>query len=248
MQSVFEQTFTDYEYIVIDGGSTDGSKELIEKHTNKLVYCVSEKDEGIFNAMNKGIRKANGDYLIFMNSGDYFFASDVLTKVFNKEHGEDILYGNVKWWPVEHNGNYPDVLTFNHFIHNTIPHQGAFIKKELFGIVGLYDENYKVNSDWNFFVLAVYKYNCTYKHLDITISYCNTDGVSLTPEGGAETQRIRTEIVKQHFRAFNKDLSDLYHQLDNSKVNNSLLNYRLVKYAIMIHQSVKKVERLFYKR
>ncbi len=68
MQSVFEQTFTDYEYIVIDGGSTDGSKEYIEQHSDKLAYWVSEKDKGIYNAMNKGIIKAGGDYLLFLNS------------------------------------------------------------------------------------------------------------------------------------------------------------------------------------
>src|SRR5690606_22317295 len=92
MQSVFNQTFTDYEYIVIDGGSTDGSKEYIEKHTNKLVYWVSEKDGGVYEAMNKGIIKATGEYCNFLNSGDYFWNNSVLEK--SLVHNEvDIFYG-----------------------------------------------------------------------------------------------------------------------------------------------------------
>ena len=90
IESVFSQTFTDYEYLVIDGGSEDGSKELIKKYENKFVYWVSEKDKGIFNAMNKGILKASGEYLLFLNSGDYFYDSAVLDDVFDKAASTDI--------------------------------------------------------------------------------------------------------------------------------------------------------------
>jgi len=247
IESVFTQTFTDYEYIIIDGGSTDGSKELIENNANKFVYWVSEKDKGIFNAMNMGIKVADGDYLIFMNSGDYFFSEAVLQNVFVNGYEEDILYGNVKWWPIDYNGVYPDLLTFEHFIHNTIPHQGAFIKRKLFDVVGLYDEDYTVNSDWIFFILAVYKYNYSYRHLSIIISYCNTDGISLTKEGSLETQRIRLEFIEKHFKAFNEDLQNLKHQLVAAKMQSGLLKYRLVKYAIAIHNHVRKVQRIFYR-
>ena len=71
-ESVVCQTFTDYEWLVIDGGSTDGSREFIEEHQDKFAYWCSEPDKGIYNAMNKGIVRAKGEYLNFMNSGDYF--------------------------------------------------------------------------------------------------------------------------------------------------------------------------------
>ena len=71
--SVFAQDFNDFEYIVIDGGSNDGSKELIEENTDKISYWISEPDKGIYNAMNKGIKVANGEYLLFLNSGDKFY-------------------------------------------------------------------------------------------------------------------------------------------------------------------------------
>ena len=93
-ESVDRQMWTDFEYIVIDGGSTDGGKELIEQNP-KITYWVSEKDSGVYQAMNKGIRKANGDYIIFMNSGDFFYDSTVLEKVQHQFLSEiDILYGN----------------------------------------------------------------------------------------------------------------------------------------------------------
>ena len=78
-ESVFNQTFQDFEYIVIDGGSNDGSKELIEENTEKISYWISEPDKGIYNAMNKGISVAKGDYLLFLNSGDILYKNDVLS-------------------------------------------------------------------------------------------------------------------------------------------------------------------------
>src|SRR5690348_17657794 len=89
MESVFAQTFTDYEYIIIDGGSTDGSVSEIKKHQNKLVYWISENDKGIYNAMNKGIVKANGEYILFMNSGDYLYTDNTIKEVFQKSNNED---------------------------------------------------------------------------------------------------------------------------------------------------------------
>jgi len=244
MQSVFEQTFSDYEYIIIDGGSTDGSREYIEHHKEKLAYWVSEKDGGIFNAMNKGIEKASGKYLIFMNSGDYFYSADILTKVFDKPPQSDIVYGNVIWWPVKHNGSYPDKLSFNHFKHSTIPHQGSFIRKELFNLVGKYDEQYEVNSDWNFFVLAIFKYNCSYKHLNLIISYCNTDGVSLTKSGPVKTSEIREHFIKEHFNAFNIDFIGIDEEIRDLRNENNhyknLLQQRIMKYAFKINQKYQQ--------
>ena len=202
INSVFAQTFTQYEYIVIDGGSADDSKEYIEQCTGKLAYWVSEKDGGIFNAMNKGIAKAQGDYLLFLNSGDYLHDNEVLDKVFATHTREDIIYGNVIWQPGNYNGVYPDSLTFEHFINNTLPHQGSFIKKELFNTVGLYDEQYAINSDWSFFLLAVYKFNCSYRHIDLIISYCNTDGISLQPGSWEKITAMRRQVIEKHFSAF----------------------------------------------
>ena len=94
-ESVVCQTFTDYEWIVIDGGSTDGSREFIEQHQDKFAYWCSEPDKGIYNAMNKGIMRAKGEYLNFMNSGDCFASNDTLIRVLVDERNEDIIYGYI---------------------------------------------------------------------------------------------------------------------------------------------------------
>ena len=92
-ESIVSQTFTDYECIVIDGGSTDGSREFIEQHQDRFAYWCSEKDNGIYHAMNKGIRQAKGEYLNFMNAGDAFACSKTLAGVFSEHRTADILYG-----------------------------------------------------------------------------------------------------------------------------------------------------------
>lgn len=86
IDSVIAQTYKDFEWIIIDGGSTDGSKELIEKYTNYIKYWVSEPDKGIYNAMNKGIKVAEGEYLQFLNSGDSLFSNSVLSDIFTPPH------------------------------------------------------------------------------------------------------------------------------------------------------------------
>jgi len=178
--SVINQSYKDFEYIVIDGGSTDGSVELIKKHKEKIDTWVSEKDKGIFQAMNKGIAKATGKYLLFLNSGDSLVDNNVLKKFASFRLEEDIIYGNLfftggseipAWCPPTH-------LSFNHFVENSIPHQASFIKKSLFEKVGLYSEQLKISSDWKFFLDAVVKFNCTYKKIELFISDFDVNGVS----------------------------------------------------------------------
>lgn len=212
MESVFCQTFTDYEYIIIDGGSTDNSLELIKKHQNKFAYWVSEKDNGIFNAMNKGIKKVSAEYLLFLNSGDYLHNEFVLDTVFATRLLHDIIYGNVLWKPAVsfHEGIFPDKLSFEYFSSYSLPHQASFIRKELFAIVGLYEEDHAIISDWLFFLLAIYKFNCSYLHMNHTISVCDTTGISLAADNWQRIVQARKEMISKYFASFNTDLQTLY--------------------------------------
>ena len=133
-ESVRAQTWKDFEFIVIDGGSTDGGKELIEQN-DQINYWVSEKDSGVYNAMNKGIKKAKGDYIIFMNSGDFFYDEYVLEKVRDEfDSNIDILYGDSVFF---NDKGYrkvikaPNKLTFGFFYDGGLNHQAVFIKKPL---------------------------------------------------------------------------------------------------------------------
>ena len=95
--SVLQQNYSNVEYIIIDGGSTDGSVEIIKKYSDKIAYWVSEPDRGIYDAMNKGIRKATGEWINFMNAGDLFFHESTLSSVFSKQNHSlyDIMYSDV---------------------------------------------------------------------------------------------------------------------------------------------------------
>ena len=180
IESVVNQTYFDkINYIVIDGDSTDGSKEIIEKYADKLYYHVSEKDNGIYNAMNKGIRASVSDYLLFLNSGDYLKENNVLESVFQYLDGTDIVYGD-EWKVNEYlKGNYrakyPDRLDESFFRRTSLPHQSTFIKREL--LKDGYDENYKIISDWKLFIEA-FRNGKTFKHIPSIVSVYDCRGFS----------------------------------------------------------------------
>lgn len=181
MESVINQTYFDkINYIVIDGGSTDGSVDVIKEYKDKLYYWVSEKDNGIYNAMNKGIEASVSPYLLFLNSGDYLSENNVLEKVFPYLDGTDIVYGNE--WKVNerykspYEAKYPDKLDESFFRRTSLPHQSTFIRRELL-IQHPYSEEYKIISDWKFFIEA-YRNGCTYKHIPFIVSVYDCSGFS----------------------------------------------------------------------
>jgi glycosyltransferase involved in cell wall biosynthesis len=183
MTSVFGQTFKEFEYIVIDGGSTDGSKEYIESHSDKIDCWVSEKDSGIYNAMNKGIKKSTGEYLLFLNSGDWLFENKVLENVAYKLAGCDVLYGNmVKVFPdgkqLLDKGVNGNEITFKTFAEGTLNHSSSLIKRNLFIKYGFYDENLKIVSDWKFFLITLGLNKSEVRYLDSTISCFDMTGIS----------------------------------------------------------------------
>ena len=155
IESVISQTFRDIEYIVIDGGSSDGSAELLKEYSDKITYWVSEPDKGIYNGMNKGIAKATGDYLNFMNSGDCFFANDVLQRVADYNYDADFIVGRDYHYSERrqqgHASIQPPRTTMMHFFMATLDHQSSFIRRQLFN-GSPYDESHRLVSDWIFYV------------------------------------------------------------------------------------------------
>jgi len=149
IDSVLSQTWKDYEWLIIDGGSTDGSKELIEQYKEHFAYWCSEPDKGVYNAMNKGIAKAKGEYLNFMNSGDCFYEAGTLKNVFSKERKAAILYGDCMQIYPDHNHviKYPIQMEFYTIYMHPICHQSLFINKTLLKERN-YDEAYTIYADW----------------------------------------------------------------------------------------------------
>jgi glycosyltransferase involved in cell wall biosynthesis len=168
----------DFEYIVVDGLSIDDSKDLLLNYSNSIDILISEKDQGIYNAMNKGIRFCTNDYVLFLNSGDYFVKSINFTNLLNNNF--DLIYGDILDCGdlAKHKVTYPDKLSFNYMLCGGLPHQATLIRKTLFDKVGFYEERYKIISDWVFFMEALFYHNATYKHVPYVISVYEGGGLS----------------------------------------------------------------------
>lgn len=176
IESVVNQTFKDFEYIIIDGGSTDGSVDVIKEHVDRIDYWVSEPDKGIYNAMNKGIDIAKGEYCIFMNSGDLFYNDDIVFNIVPELDGTDFVYGNT----FNSNGyiqpHFKDI-TLKTLYFTALAHQSTFIKTALLKQYH-YDESFKIVADWKFCLQTLILDNSSYKGVDIIISVFDIYGLS----------------------------------------------------------------------
>lgn len=185
-ESVVNQTFQDFEWIVIDGGSTDGTLDILKKYERRMNYFVSEPDRGIYHAMNKGIAQAHGKYLLFLNGGDYLYETETLANIFsgNSILDHDIYYGdlvlereqNLKYYTIDFTNVYAT------FARRTLPHQATFIKRTLFQTYGMYDESFTIAADLEFFLRVFvsnpYRKQHTIEHLPFIISVFEKDGIS----------------------------------------------------------------------
>ena len=207
-ESIKKQTWSDFEFLVIDGGSTDGCKELIESN-NQIDYWVSEKDSGVYNAMNKGIRKSTGEYIIFMNSGDFFYDEYVLEKIKNQfESHIDILYGDSVFFNDEgyrKTIKAPENLTFGFFYDGGLNHQAVFIKRSLFSDYFFYNEAYKICADWEFFIVLICIHNVSHKYLETKICYYDFSGISAKVENLPIYIQERETTLNKYFPAFLED-------------------------------------------
>lgn len=176
IESVVSQTWQDFEYIVIDGGSTDGSVDVIKEFVDYIDYWVSEPDQGIYDAMNKGIEKATGEYCLFMNSADTIYQPTTLSEVYPYLKEAEIISGkmllNTGQWT-----SPPQNITLKYFFKGTLSHQATFILRSLLNKYP-YDTKYRIVSDWKFWVEALICGNCTYKPLEQRIAIFDGNGIS----------------------------------------------------------------------
>ncbi len=212
IESVSNQTLQGFEFIVIDGGSTDGSTEIIKQNDTKISYWVSEKDSGVYNAMNKGIRAATGKFVIFMNGGDCFNSPSVLEEIIPELNDEfDIYYGdNYKVTPQKKRlKTYPEKLNFSFFYTSSLNHQSTFIRKSLFDENFYYNEDYKIVSDWEFFAYTICHKNVPYKYLKKTIAVYDFTGISSDPKSSALFQKEKMQSVQKYFPTFSEDYKEV---------------------------------------
>lgn len=231
VSSVLDQSWKDFEYIIIDGASTDGSVEYIKENEDKMDSWVSEPDKGVYQAMNKGIKKSKGEYLLFLNSGDHFFNNSVLGNNHKYLKNQDIIYFNLQ--VVENDKNfikkYPDKLSFSYFVKDTLPHPATFIKKKAFEKTNLYNENLKIAADWKFFIDAICKYNLSYKKLDTILSTFYIGGMSSNPENRTVKNNEIQQVLESDYPTYLQDIDDI---LLNNEILNNLRKSRIIKLLV----------------
>jgi glycosyltransferase involved in cell wall biosynthesis len=161
IQSVLGQRYPHIEYIIIDGASTDGTLEVLKRYENRLAKLISEKDKGIYDAMNKGLLHATGDYVLFMNAGDEIYSEDTVSKVFASEDDADIYYGETEmyddnWQSLgRRRHQVPERFTWKDFRYGmSISHQAIYIRRS---ITGPYDLRYQLSADIDWILKAAKK-------------------------------------------------------------------------------------------
>ena len=229
VQSILSQTSQEFEYIIIDGGSTDGSVEVISNFKFQIsnFRWISEKDNGIYHAMNKGIRMAQGEYLQFVNSGDCLVSNDVTVQMLaslscGERQGEgrpSIFYGNMlkqmNGWILRDKcfaGRQPTMLDF---YRGTLNHSPAYIKRSLFEKYGLYDETLKIASDWKFYMQAIIFGGEKIEYRDIDVTLFDMTGISETNKELDKAERLQVlqellpEQILQDYQTWSFPISQM---------------------------------------
>lgn len=236
IKSVVNQIYEDYEYIIIDGGSNDGSVNIIKQYAKDITYWISEKDNGVYHAMNKGVAQAHGDYLIFMNSGDSFHAPNILNSV--SDFQDDIICGKVlKGESTIPSGHHKSTISLVDLMRGSLPHQAMFIKRELMK-KHPYDENYKILSDWKFCIEAIVFDNCSFCNINTIIADYDTSGISTNSNGllPEERGRILKELLPPR-------IVEDYNRL--APVDDELLNQSIIlTKTVHARKFIKRISRL----
>ena len=247
LASVAAQTYRDFEHIIVDGGSTDGSVEIIEAYASDMarmasgsvlmgsngdfvavdsqdstlangaqphevtqpvastqpsIKWISEKDKGIYDAQNKGIAMAKGEYCYFLNAGDTFCNMHVLEQMLDNMYG-DIVYGNEL--EIEYTSQVQQVKgrvkgietpTFLNLYQSCMKHQASFIRRELFEKYGAYDDTMRMDADWDWFLRVIGFNDVTLEYRNVDIAYFETNGYSYTHP---EVEHLETGIILDRY-------------------------------------------------
>lgn len=259
IESVTNQSYSDFEYIIIDGASEDGSLDIIKKYQEKISWWISEKDNGIYNAMNKGILKAKGEYCLFINSGDVFTRSTILDEMVGYINGEDILYGN-GYFMAGNNSldklECPSKLTLGFFCLYSLFHPATLIKRSLFDKFGLYNESNKIISDWEFFLKTTILENVKTKLIPIEIAFAEDRGISRRSDNRFLIENEKKSVLNKYLPSYVIDLMSDYKEMSirSMKIeyekNNLQNEMQLYKRNLIFRAALKAmrlVSRIFYK-
>jgi glycosyltransferase involved in cell wall biosynthesis len=200
LASTSRQTFKDFQHVIIDGGSSDDSKQVIASYSHEHTVVVSERDDGIYHAMNKGISLSYGEYLLFLNSGDVLFSKDTIRRCSEFRHnGQDLIIGMAEFKSGGRKRRLIRVgsIGLAHFIQNSLPHSATLIRRDAFERFGFYDQKQKICADWKFFLIALYQFDATFVFIHETISVFDGSGISSQPENQAIIKEEKVMTLKE---------------------------------------------------
>lgn len=243
LESVITQDYPNIELIVIDGGSTDETLEIIKDHQNNISYWVSEKDHGVYDAMNKGVTAASGTWFYFLGADDRLLPG-ILSDIFKSSSftNEDMLYGNVQ---IDHKEKRIGGKTdYENLISKNIPHQGIFYKKSIFLKFKVYNDRYKILADYDL-NLKVFEDESLKKHyLDKTIATFSTKGLSQrTIDYNFFNDKKKYFINQQKISKYDKDIAQYFFFLGLALLIKKKFNPGL---SNVVHGIVYSRRRLFY--
>lgn len=202
LQSVVKQDWPRIEHIVIDGGSVDGSVEILQRHLPHLAKVVSEPDAGIYDAMNKGLERATGDIICFLNSDDYYASSDVLSRVAVQMRDEDLhsLMGDVALFHVSEPGKIIRRYRSGRFSPNRLAwgwmpaHPALFLRKEVVRRVGRFKTDFRIAGDFEFIIRVFIGHELRYRHVPDVLVYMQSGGASTS--GLISKIRLNQEVLR----------------------------------------------------
>lgn len=202
IKSVLNQTYSNIEYLIIDGASNDGTMDVINRYRQRIDYISSEPDKGIYDAMNKGIAHATGDFVIFMNAGDSFYSINVLEEVVPKiEDDAVIVYGNIMKVAKRYMYLAKPAPLSEMYSHMIVFHQATFTKLN-YHKQNLFDVSYRSSGDYNFFYFAAIRDKVKFQYIPVTVA--NFDCV----EGTSNVNFKRSQ--RENLRIWNKEQDFLF--------------------------------------
>jgi glycosyltransferase involved in cell wall biosynthesis len=197
--SVLNQTYKNIEYIIIDGGSNDGTLEIIKKYQNNITFWVSEADNGIADAMNKGLKYAKGEFVLFIHADDYLIDSNCIRNAVDKFDDEtSIFIFGVLFETAHHKTPYYSTWNFGMYLRMRICHQGVLCKKQLFEKKGYFDTTLKISMDYDFFLKCYLDKNVKAKTFHDVLAVMRDTGISSKTDWRSLKRRFDEE-KKVHF-------------------------------------------------
>jgi glycosyltransferase involved in cell wall biosynthesis len=178
LNSIFEQTYPNIELVIIDGGSKDGTLKIIESHSSKIAYFISEKDNGVYDAMNKGITAAKGEWILFLGADDLLYTPHILADIFsNTDHEQvDLLYGDVEF--KSNRKKFGGEKEYRTLIERNLCHQSIFYKRSLFKKLGNYNTRYAIAADHEMNLRVFHNASLVKQYIPVIVTLFNDDGMS----------------------------------------------------------------------